>query len=119
MSADKDVVEVTPAASARVAALLERTGVPDGGLRVRVQSSGCEGFVAVLDLAAEAEPAELTVEAGGLRLYVDVASMLALPGATLDHRPTEHGAEFVWTHPSSTGECRCADAAAAGLGDDG
>jgi len=105
-----DVVSVTEAAAARAAALLTRAGYSGGGLRVRVQSSGCDGFVAVLDLAAAADPGEITVSASGVHLYADVASMLALPGATLDHRATAHGSEFVWTHPSSTGECRCAEA---------
>ncbi len=112
-----DVVEVTEAAAARAVALLGRAGMPDGGLRVRVQSSGCEGFVALLDLAVAPETSEITVVASGVRLYTDVASMLALPGATLDHRKTAHGSEFVWTHPSSTGECRCAKALPDPVGD--
>ena len=111
---DEQVVTITDAAAARTSALLERSGWGDGGLRVRVHSSGCDGFVAVLDLAAAPEAGEITVDAGPVRLYVDVASMLALPGATLDHRRTEHGSEFVWTHPASTGACACAEADLAG-----
>ncbi len=108
MSAEP-VVTVTPAAADRATALLARSGCSDGGLRVRVQSSGCDGFVAVLDLATSPEPGELTVESGGVRMYVDVPSMLALPGATLDHRTTAHGSEFVWSHPGSTGACACSE----------
>jgi len=111
------VVEVTPAAAVRAAALLAKAGLAAGGLRVRVQSSGCDGFVAVLDLASGADAGEITVTGSGVRLYADVASMLALPGATLDHRRTAHGSEFVWTHPSSTGECRCEEAALPDVGD--
>jgi iron-sulfur cluster assembly accessory protein len=102
-----DVVTVTDAAAERSRALLARAGAT--GLRVTVQSSGCEGFVALMDLAAEPEPGELEVEDNGVRLYVDIASMLRLPGATLDHRQTPHGAEFVWSHPSSEQGCSCAE----------
>lgn len=113
-----DVVTVTDAAAARARLLLERAGHVTGGLRVRVQSAGCEGFVALLDLAGAAEPGELVVTANGVPLFVDVASMLSLPGATLDHRSTRHGSEFVWTHPASAGGCSCQEAAMAGVGED-
>jgi iron-sulfur cluster assembly protein len=110
-----DVVTVTPAAAARAIALLDRSGLAGGGLKVEVQSSGCEGFVAVLDLAAHPAPGDIEVEDNGVRLFVDVASMLKIPGATLDHRTTAHGAEFVWAHPSSEQGCACAEAALAHL----
>jgi iron-sulfur cluster assembly protein len=102
-----EVVTVTDAAATRTRALLARTGAT--GLRVTVQSSGCDGFVALLDLAATAGDGEIEVEDNGVRLYIDVASMLRLPGATLDHRSTPHGAEFVWSHPASERGCTCAE----------
>lgn len=102
-----DVVTVTDAAAARTAALLRKTGT--SGVRVTVQSSGCEGFVALMDLAASPAPDEIEVVDNGVRLFVDVASLLKLPGATLDHRSTPHGAEFVWSHPSSEQGCACAE----------
>jgi iron-sulfur cluster assembly protein len=95
-----EVVTVTDAAAARARALLAKAGVAGtGGLRVTVQSSGCDGFVALLDLAAAPADDEIEVEDNGVRLFVDVPSMLRLPGATLDHTRTPYGAEFTWTHP--------------------
>lgn len=107
-----DVLTVTDAAAARAQALLAKAGA--SALRVTVQSSGCEGFVALLDLAAAAEPGEIPVTDNGVTLYTDVASMLRLPGATLDHRSTPHGAEFVWSHPSSEQGCSCSEEAVRG-----
>ncbi|MEP7055431.1 MAG: iron-sulfur cluster assembly accessory protein [Actinomycetota bacterium] len=104
-----DVVTITDPAAARARALLVCSGLADGGLRVRVQSAGCEGFVAILDLAAAPLPEEIEVVGNGVRLFSDIASMLELPGATLDHRATEHGAEFVWSHPAATGVCACSE----------
>lgn len=104
-----DVVTITDPAAARAKLLLGRAGLADGGLRVRVQSAGCEGFVAILDLAGEPLPEEIEVVGNEVRLFADIASMLELPGATLDHRATEHGAEFVWSHPAATGSCACAE----------
>jgi iron-sulfur cluster assembly accessory protein len=115
---DEPVVTVTPAAAARAAVLLARSGYASGGLRVRVHSSGCEGFVAVLDLAAAPEAGELTMATTDLPLFVDVPSMLALPGATLDHRTTAHGSEFVWSHPGSTGACACSEPHPHDVGED-
>jgi iron-sulfur cluster assembly accessory protein len=108
---------VTDAAAERAASLLQRTGKPAGGLRVRVLSAGCEGFVAVLDLADDPESAEIEWTEAGVRFFTDVASMLQLPGATLDYVKTDHGAEFVWSHPAATGVCGCADHAHEHVGD--
>src|SRR4051794_30003314 len=94
-----DVVTVTDAAAGRARSLLARAGLAGGGLRVTVQSSGCDGFAALLDIAAEPEADEIEVADNGVRLFVDVPSMLRLPGAVLDHTTTPYGAEFTWTHP--------------------
>ena len=104
-----DLVTVTDPAALRATALLAKVGLPRGGLRVRVQSAGCEGFVVVLDLAPDPDADEMEIVGNGVRLFADVASMLELPGATLDHQPTAHGAEFVWSHPAATGVCGCAE----------
>ena len=106
---------VTDAAASRATALLARTGA--AGLRVTVQSSGCEGFLALMDLATSPEPGEVEVVGNGVRLFADVASMLRLPGATLDHRTTPDGAEFVWSHPSSEQGCSCAEEVVSARGD--
>jgi iron-sulfur cluster assembly protein len=98
-----EVVTVTDAAASRARDLLVRNGTPDGGLRVVVQSSGCDGFAALLDLAAAPEPDEIEVEDNGVRLFVDVPSMLRLPGATLDHTTTPYGTEFTWSHTACEG----------------
>ncbi len=94
-----DVVTVTDRAAEQARALLARHG--GSGLRVVVQSSGCEGFAALLDLADEPEPGEIEFEDNGVRFYVDVPTMLRLPGATLDHIATPYGAEFTWTHAAT------------------
>lgn len=104
-----ELVTITDPAAARARTILTKVGLAAGGLRVRVRSAGCQGFVAVLDLAAEPRADEIEVEANGVRLFADIASMLELPGATLDHRATEHGAEFVWSHPAATGVCGCSE----------
>jgi iron-sulfur cluster assembly accessory protein len=114
---EHEVVTVTDAAAERATALLRRAGLASGGLRVRVQSAGCEGFIAVLDLAAGPDATEIELADNGVRLFADIGSMLQLPGATLDHRRTPHGVEFVWSHPDATGVCGCAEPRDGTLGD--
>lgn len=94
-----DVVTVTDRAAEQARALLARHG--GNGLRVVVQSSGCDGFAALLDIAAEPEPVEIEFEDNGVRFYVDVPTMLRLPGARLDHVVTPYGAEFTWDHAAT------------------
>jgi iron-sulfur cluster assembly accessory protein len=111
-------VEVTPAAAQRATAILARAGMPDGGLRVTVQSAGCDGFQALLDLADSPSPGDVVIDTDGVRLFADVASTLKLPGAVLDYRTTDHGAEFVWSHPGSEQGCACAEAELTGVRQD-
>ena len=94
-----DVVTVTDRAADQARALLAKHRAR--GLRVVVQSSGCEGFAALLDLVDEPEPGEIEFEDNGVRFYVDVPTMLRLPGATLDHTTTPYGAEFTWHHAAT------------------
>ena len=94
-----DVVTVTEAAAERARDLLARHG--GTALRVTVQSSGCEGFAALLDIAESPEEGEIEFEDDGVRFYVDVPTMLRLPGATLDHVVTPYGAEFTWHHAAT------------------
>lgn len=97
-----NVITVTDAAAARLAQL-------GGTVRVTVQSAGCDGFQAIMDLVADPEPWDIPVTDNGVTLYVDVASALKIPGATLDHRTTPHGSEFAWSHPASERGCTCED----------
>ena len=120
MSDDAPVstVEITPVAAERAGLILARAGLAGGGLRVTVQSAGCDGFQALLDLAAAPSPGDVVIETAGVRLFADVASTLRLPGAVLDYRTTDHGAEFVWSHPASEQGCTCAEADLTGVRQD-
>ena len=100
------MITVTDAAAARLCVLLERSGA--SGVRVTVQSAGCDGFAALMDLG-EPAPGDVEIADNGVILYVDVASALKIPGATLDHRTTPHGSEFAWSHPASERGCTCED----------
>jgi len=94
-----DVVTVTEAAATRARVLLAKHG--GTALRVTVQSSGCEGFAALLDVADSPEEGEIEFEDDGVRFYADVPTMLRLPGATLDHVVTPYGTEFTWSHAAT------------------
>lgn len=115
---DDVTLHVTPAAAERANTLLARADLPAGGLRVTVQSAGCDGFQALMDLADGPAPGDVALEVDGVRIFADVASTLRLPGAVLDYRTTDHGAEFVWSHPASEQGCACAEADLTGVGQD-
>ena len=71
-----DVVTVTDRAAERARELLARHG--GTALRVVVQSSGCDGFAALLDIAREPEPGDVEFEDNGVRFFADVPKMLRL-----------------------------------------
>ncbi len=102
------ILTVTDSAAERARALLSGAGVPDGGLRVTVQSVGCASLTALLDLAAGPEAGEVELQDNGVRLFVDPGCVERLPGSTLDHRRTPSGSEFTWSRGAGATACSCA-----------
>ena len=77
------------------------------GLRIAVVGGGCSGFS--YSMAFESDPGLLdkVYEFGGLKVYVDQASMLYLDGAQVDYVETLEGAGFKFENPNVRTTCGC------------
>ncbi|MDW8480282.1 MAG: iron-sulfur cluster insertion protein ErpA [Xanthomonadales bacterium] len=101
------LLTVTPAAAARVRALIEAEGEPGLMLRVYIQGGGCSGFQYGFAFEREREEEDLLIEQHGLRVLIDPLSLQYLEGAEIDYREDLMGAQFVVRNPNATTTCGC------------
>lgn len=86
-STDDAPFTLTPAAAARIRALLARPTSAAAGhtaLRLTVEAGGCSGFSYVFALDSAAQPGDVTVGDAGATLVVDGVSLELVRGATID-----------------------------------
>ena len=102
-------VTLTPAAEARVAALMVRA--PEGaiGIKLSTPRRGCSGLAYSVDYVTEAQPFDEKIETPGGTFYIDGASVLYLVGSTMDWVEDDFAAGFVFANPNAKGSCGCGE----------
>jgi iron-sulfur cluster assembly protein len=100
---------LTPAAEARVAALMARA--PEGAIGVKLSTPrrGCSGLAYSVDYVTAADPFDERVETPGGTFFVDGGSILYLIGSTMDWVEDEFAAGFVFANPNAKGSCGCGE----------
>ena len=102
-------VELTDAASAKVAALLEQEGRQDLRLRVAVQPGGCSGLIYQLYFDERVLDGDTVRDYDGVEVIVDKMSVPYLMGATIDFEDTISKQGFTIDNPNAGGSCACGD----------
>ena len=102
-------VTLTPAAEARVAALMARA--PEGtiGVKLSTPRRGCSGLAYSVDYVAAADPFDEKIETPGGDFYIDSGSVLYLIGSTMDWSEDDFAAGFVFDNPNAKGACGCGE----------
>jgi len=102
-------VLLTPAAEARIAALMAKA--PDGtvGVKLSTPRRGCSGLAYSVDYVSEAHPFDEKIETPGGVFYIDGASVLYLIGSTMDWQEDDFAAGFVFANPNAKGACGCGE----------
>ncbi len=100
---------LTPAAEARVAALMARA--PEGTLGVKLSTPrrGCSGLAYSVDYVAKADPLDERIDTAAGPFFIDGASILYLIGSTMDWREDDFAAGFVFENPNAKGQCGCGE----------
>lgn len=104
---DEPRVNLTDAAAAKVAELIDREGDPRLVLRVGVRPGGCSGFSYEMFFDAETDQSDIVTRFGDVRVAVDRQSMEMLDGAEIDYRDGLQGAGFHIQNPNVTRSCGC------------
>lgn len=103
------VLRMTPAAAARVKALMASKGPDVVGLKIGVKKGGCAGMEYTMTWATVAGKFDETVEQDGARVIVDPAAVLYLLGTEMDYRTDALSSQFVFNNPNQKGACGCGE----------
>lgn len=100
---------LTPAAEARITALMSRA--PEGAIGVKLSTPrrGCSGLAYSVDYVIDEKPFDEKIETPGGVFYVDGASILYLIGSRMDWQEDDFAAGFVFDNPNAKGQCGCGE----------
>jgi len=100
---------LTPAAEARITALMAKA--PEGtiGVKLSTPRRGCSGLAYSVDYVSVAAPFDERIETPGGLFFVDGASVLYLIGSTMDWQEDDFTAGFVFENPNAKGACGCGE----------
>ena len=103
------VIQLTPAAEARIAELMARA--PEGAIGVKLSTPrrGCSGLAYSVDYVTEEQKFDEKIETPGGAFYVDGGSILYLIGSTMDWVEDDFAAGFVFANPNAKGACGCGE----------
>lgn len=101
-------IQVSENASRQIRKLLDKQGMPQGGLRVAVKAGGCSGLSYVFDWDATPKDNDLVFEGiEGARVFVDPKSLKFLEGTVVDYDTALLSKGFLLENPKAKGTCGC------------
>jgi iron-sulfur cluster assembly protein len=102
-------VILTPAAEARVAALMAQAPAGTIGVKLSTPRRGCSGLAYSVDYVSEAHAFDERIETPGGTFFIDGGSVLYLIGSTMDWQEDDFTAGFVFANPNAKGSCGCGE----------
>lgn len=103
------MITLTPVAAHKVQDLLAQRGSPDIGLRIGVRGGGCSGNSYFMEFCETESPGDEVVESNGVKLVVDLKSMVLLGGTEIDYVEGLMGAGFKFNNPNVKHSCACGE----------
>lgn len=102
-------LNLTPAAEARIAALM--ANAPEGAIGVKLSTPrrGCSGLAYSVDYVSEAKAFDERIDTPGGTLFVDGGSILYLIGSKMDWVEDDFAAGFTFENPNAKGACGCGE----------
>ena len=79
------------------------------GLRISVQSTGCNGYSYVLDYASEINDMDKVYNVSQVSILIDNESMPFIKGTEIDFIDEGLNQVFKFKNPNATGECGCGE----------
>ena len=104
------LIKLTESAGRKVAQLMQRDGVANGALRVKIVGGGCAGLEYKMDFEKNpATPKDILIQSAGVRVLVDVKSALYVGGSEIDFQDKMIGGGFKIHNPNATATCSCGE----------
>jgi iron-sulfur cluster assembly accessory protein len=101
------MVQLTEKAVGKVQEILDSQEPKPAGLRIAVVGGGCSGFSYSMAFENQPNILDKTYSFGGLRVFIDQASLLYLDGAEVDYVETLEGSGFKFSNPQVKSTCGC------------
>lgn len=102
------MVTLTEAAKEQVARLIKENNMEDSVLRMGVRGGGCSGLSYTLGFDKDKSEYDHLIEFdGGIKVAVDMKSMLYLKGTELDYTTDLLGGGFKFNNPNARKSCGC------------
>lgn len=105
---NENLVRLTAAAGAKVAALIARDRAGDY-LRIAITGGGCNGLSYKLRFAPEPKRGDILVRSASTAVLVDAKTALYLKGTELDYSDKMIGGGFKFTNPNAKASCSCGE----------
>ena len=102
-------INLTPAAVARVKALLDKRGKPSAGIRIGVKTKGCSGLSYTLEFADEKGPMDEVVQQDGVTVLIDPKATMFVLGTEMDYVEEKLQSGFFFKNPNEKGRCGCGE----------
>jgi iron-sulfur cluster assembly protein len=103
------VLSLTPAAAARVRAIMASKGPDVAGLKIGIKKGGCAGMEYTMEWATSAGKFDEVVEQDGARVIIDPQAVLYLLGTEMDYKVDKLSAQFVFNNPNQSSACGCGE----------
>lgn len=100
-------VTITPAAEARIHALMQAKGAH--ALRIGLKKGGCAGMEYVMEMAEAAGPHDEVIEQGTARVILAPNAQMFLFGLEIDYEDGMLDSGFRFRNPNVTDACGCGE----------
>lgn len=102
------MLQISDNASKVITRMLEKNGIPGGGLRIAIKAGGCSGYSYIFAWEASPKPGDQVFEGSdGAKLFVDPRSLRLLDGTVLDYDTSLISRGFIFNNPNAKNTCGC------------
>jgi iron-sulfur cluster assembly protein len=103
------MVTVSETAAKKLNSLIEESGFKTPFVRVAVKGGGCSGLSYDLSFDTEQQTGDTLAENNGVKILIDMKSLLYLFGTELDFTDGLNGKGFQFINPNASRTCGCGE----------
>ena len=103
------MVTVSETAAKKLSSLIEESGFKTPYVRVSVKGGGCSGLSYDLSFDTDQQTGDTLAEDKGVKILVDMKSLLYLYGTELDFSDGLNGKGFQFINPNASRTCGCGE----------
>ena len=103
------MVTVSETAAKKLTSLIEESGFKTPFVRVAVKGGGCSGLSYDLSFDTDQQTGDTLAENNGVKILIDMKSLLYLYGTELDFSDGLNGKGFEFINPNASRTCGCGE----------